>query len=230
MALFKNPEARKRIRTMTNDTFGSYFVLDATKIGYLRIRFSDREPVYAAEEQNWDDRAQAFHRESTDIQELSDGIKAFTGLVAAILSADHRVMLIDEPEAFLHPVLARKLGVKLTELASERDANVLASTHSAGFLMGCVESGNVNVVRLTYKKNKKATARHLPSERLRGMMKDPLLRSTGVLGGLFHEGVVVCEQDSDRALYQEVNHRLLASERPGAANTLFLSVPNETFP
>ena len=150
--------------------------------------------------------------------------------MAAILSAGHRVILIDEPEAFLHPVLARKLGVKLTELASERDANVLASTHSADFLMGCVESGNVNVVRLTYKKNKKATARHLPSERLREMMKDPLLRSTGVLGGLFHEGVVVCEQDSDRALYQEVNHRLLASERPGAANTLFLSVPNETFP
>ena len=70
--------------------------------------------------------------------------------MAAILSADHRVMLIDEPEAFLHPVLARKLGVKLTELASERDANVLASTHSADFLMGCVESGNVKVVRLTY--------------------------------------------------------------------------------
>lgn len=222
MALFKNLEARRRIRKITHNAFERYFVLDATNVGHLRIRFSKREPEDSAEEQNWDDRAQAFHAEATDIRELSDGMKAFTGLVAALLSADHRVMLIDEPEAFLHPVLARKLGATITNLASERDANVLASTHSADFLMGCVESGDVNVVRLTYR-NESATARHLASADLKQMMRDPLLRSTGVLSGLFHEGVVVCEQDGDRAFYQEVNHRLSLDGRGNAENTLFLN-------
>jgi hypothetical protein len=55
------------------------------------------------------------------------------------------------------------------------------------------------------------------------MMKDPLLRSTGVLGGLFHEGVVVGENDGDRSLYQEVNHRLSVAGRSSAENTLFLN-------
>lgn len=222
MALFKNPEARRRIRKITWNAFQRYFVLDATNMGHLRIRFSKREPQDSSEEQNWDDRAQAFHAAATDIRDLSDGMKAFTGLVAALLSADHRVMLIDEPEAFLHPILAGKLGATITNLASERDANVLASTHSADFLMECVESGDVNVVRLTYR-DERATARHLASADLKQMMRDPLLRSTGVLSGLFHEGVVVCEQDGDRALYQEVNHRLSLNGRGSAENALFLN-------
>ncbi len=153
---------------------------------------------------------------------MSDGVKAFTGLTAALLSYDYRVMLIDEPEAFLHPILARELGGKVTELATERNANVFASTHSPDFLMECVEAGKVDVVRLTYK-DKVPTARHLPAEGLRQMMKDPLLRSTGVLGGLFHEGVIVAENDTDRVVYQEVNQRLLAGKRDGAGNTLFLN-------
>jgi len=88
--------------------------------------------------------------------------------------------------------------------------------------MGCVETGTVNVVRLTFQDGK-ATARHLPSEQLRQMMREPLLRSTGVLGGLFYEGVVVCEADTDRAVYQEVNQRLSMSERGAARNTLFMN-------
>lgn len=221
LAIFQDKDLRKQMRQMTYDAFEEYFVLDAINIGHLRIRLSKREPEDSAEEQNWDDRAREFHSKNSLIDERSDGVKAFTGLTAALLSYDYRVMLIDEPEAFLHPVLARKLGSKVTELALQRDANVFASTHSPEFLMGCVETGNVNVVRLTYK-DKVPTARHLSAEGLRQMMKDPLLRSTGVLGGLFHEGVVVGEHDTDRALYQEVNYRLTTDVLGGAQSSLML--------
>ena len=226
-AIWRDDRARERIREITADAFGLYFVLDKTDGEVFRIRMSDRAPMDVSEEQGTDERTQVFHGRAHDIAELSDGVRAFTGLTAAVMSADYRIMLIDEPEAFLHPPLTRKLGKRLTQLASDRGANVLASTHSPEFLMGCVQSGkSVNVVRLTWRAGV-PTARLLPAAKLDALMKDPLLRSTGVLGALFHEGAIVCEADADRVFYAEINERLLAARAGGADGCLFLNAQNK---
>ncbi len=173
------------------------------------------------------ERARRFHSQATEISEFSDGVGAYTGLTAAVLCSDFKVMLVDEPEAFLHPPLARRLGRTLAELASERDGNVFASTHSSEFVMGAVQSGTpVNIVRLTFRNNT-PTATLLEATDLRSLMRDPLLRSTGVLAALFHEGAVVGEGDRDRAFYQEINERLLAEKSKGADDCLFLNAHNK---
>jgi energy-coupling factor transporter ATP-binding protein EcfA2 len=227
-ALWRDDAARLGIREITADAFGLHFVVDrTTSDGLYRIRMAERAPMDHEEEQGEDDRAMAFLSRAHDIAQLSDGLRAFTGLTAAVMSADYRIMLVDEPEAFLHPPLARKLGKRLTQLASQRGANVLASTHSPEFLMGCVQSGHrVNVVRLTWRGGV-ATARLLGAGKLDEMMKDPLLRSTGVLGALFHEGAIVCEADADRVFYSEINERLLAARAGGADGCLFLNAQNK---
>ena len=59
-------------------------------------------------------------------------------------------------------------------------------------------------------------------------MRNPLLRSTRVLDGLFYEFVVVTEADADRAFYQEVNERLLRYKPEwGIPNCLFLNAQNK---
>jgi hypothetical protein len=59
-------------------------------------------------------------------------------------------------------------------------------------------------------------------------MRNPLLRSTGVLGALFYEFVIVTESDADRAFYQEVNERLLRYKPElGIPNCLFLNAQNK---
>ena len=227
-ALWRDHAARHAIRDITADAFGLHFVVDRTTAdGLFRIRMSERPPMDDDEEQGEDDRAMAFLSRAHDIAQMSDGVRAFTGLTAAVMSADYRIMLVDEPEAFLHPPLTRKLGKRLTQLASQRGANVLVSTHSPEFLMGCVQSRHpVNVVRLTWRQGV-PSARLLSAARLDEMMKDPLLRSTGVLGALFHEGAIVCEADADRVFYSEINERLLAARAGGADGCLFLNAQNK---
>jgi hypothetical protein len=226
-ALFRDDEARERIREITHDAFGLYFVIDPTEATHLRVRMSERAPMDDDEEQSITDRSRAFHGRASDIDQMSDGIRAFTGLTAALLSDDYRIMLVDEPEAFLHPPLIRKLGKRLTQLAAERGANVLAATHSPDFVMGCITAGQaVNIVRLTWRRNVPG-ARLLSADKLSTMMRDPLLRSTGVLGALFHEGAVVCEADADRVFYAEVNERLLAHRAGGADGVVFLNAQNK---
>src|SRR5207247_11230495 len=189
----------------------------------FRIRLSPRAPANDLEERGIHADAVRFHASAQLIDQASDGVKAFTGIVTELVAGDPLVLLIDEPEAFLHPALASKLGYEVSRAAVQSDKRVFASTHSPAFVMGCIQSGApINIVRLTYRSGV-ATARVLPSSEILELMRHPLLRSTGVLSGLFYEFVVVTESDADRAFYQEVNERLLSFKPDsGIPNCLFI--------
>lgn len=226
--LFRDDAKRHEVRRIVLDAFGRHFVLDPTHLGQLRIRLSERAPRDDIEERGIHADAVRFHAAAQVIDEASDGVKAFTGIVTEVMAGDPSVVLVDEPEAFLHPSLASKLAQEVARAALSADKRVFVSTHSPQFVMGCIQSGApVNIIRLTYRAGV-ATARVLPSVEILELMRHPLLRSTGLLSGLFYEFVVVTESDADRAFYQEVNERLLQF-RPewGIPNCLFLNAQNK---
>lgn len=226
--LFRDDAKRSEVRRILFEAFNLHFVLDPTHLGQLRIRFSLRTPVNDIEERGIHDAAVKFHSAALSIDEMSDGVKAFTGMITQIIAGDPKILLIDEPEAFLHPALAFQLGNEIARLSSTTKKNLFVSTHSADFVMGCIQSGApVNIVRLTYRSGV-ATVRVLRNDEILQLMRNPLLRSTGVLRGLFYESVVVTESDTDRAFYQEVNERLLRfSPSAGIPNCLFLNAQNK---
>lgn len=226
--LFREDAKRHEVRRIVHEAFGRYFVLDPTNLGQLRIRLSERPPRDDIEERGIHADAVRFHAAAQIIDEASDGVKAFTGIVTELMAGDPSIVLIDEPEAFLHPSLASKLGQEVARAALSADKRVFASTHSPQFVMGCIQSGApVNIIRLTYRGGV-ATARVLPSDEILELMRHPLLRSTGVLSGLFYEFVVVTESDADRAFYQEVNERLLQFKPEwGIPNCLFINAQNK---
>lgn len=226
--LFRDDAKRHEVRRIVSEAFGTYFVLDPTGLGQFRIRLATRPPVNNLEERGIHAEALNFHAAAQLIDHASDGVKAFTGIVTEVMAGDPKVVLIDEPEAFLHPSLASKLGYEVSRAALTADKRVLVSTHSPTFVMGCIQSGApVNIIRLTYRGGV-ATARVLPSNDILTLMRNPLLRSTGVISGLFYEFVVVTESDADRAFYQEINERLLRFKSEwGIPNCLFINAQNK---
>ena len=207
MRLFQSPEDLKRLRVHVYEAFDRHLALDATSMTTCQFVLAREDP--GDHERSFGSLAALeYFKAAEPVSELSDGVKSYIGLHATLLSRDDRIILLDEPEAFLHPPLARLLGHNLTMLAAERGATIIAATHSPFFLMGCIEARQTtSVVRLGYR-NSVPTARSLSSVELRRIMNDPLLRSTGLLNALFHQHVIVCEGDSDQAFYQEVNERL----------------------
>ncbi|MDK4711573.1 AAA family ATPase [Rhizobium sp. CNPSo 4039] len=216
---------RERLRKIIYESTGLYFALDASAGDQLQVRFSEAQPP---NERSLEDATLDYMRAAAGVDRVSDGIKAFTGILVQLHAGDHKVITIDEPEAFLHPGLAFKLGKELARGAVEEGKLIFASTHSAQFLMGAISSGAlVNIVRLTYTGGI-ATARLLSNNQLRILMQDPLLRSVGVLDGLFYSHVIVGEANADRAFYQEVNERLLAQgDARGIPHALFLNADNK---
>ena len=225
-ALFVDDLRRSKLKQATKEAFDFYVMIDPTQPGQFRFCTSESLPARPEIERSLSDEALAYFSRAKSIDAASDGVKAYTGIIAAVLSTEFQTILIDEPEAFLHPPLARKLGVFLSEIARDRGATVFVATHSADFLSGCVQSGApVDVVRMTYDRGI-ASARMLSNEKLTPLMRDPLLRSTGVLSALFYRGAVVCEADTDRAFYAEVNERLLRWSQGGVVDTVFLNAQN----
>ncbi|MBX9848029.1 MAG: ATP-binding protein, partial [Rhodocyclaceae bacterium] len=202
--LFVSNDARTEVRRIVHEAFGKYLVVDPTNIGQLRFRLSARAPEDDREEQGWDDRARNFHGAATHLSEASDGVKAFVGMLTTLIAGEPNVTLIDEPEAFLHPTLSSRLGKEITAALTGTNKRLFAATHSSSFLMGCVQGGvPINIVRVTYDSGT-STARLLSQDRLVPLMRNPLLRSIGVLDALFYNAVVVTESDADRAFYSEI--------------------------
>jgi len=223
--LLRDNLKRKKVRDLVHEAFGRFFVVDPTSLNNLQIRLSAVAPENEMVERSFTDAASQFFAEAQHIRECSDGVQAFTGLVMTVVAGEEKIMLIDEPEAFLHPALANTLGKRLSELMAEREGNLLVSTHSPSFVMGCLQSGKgLNIVRLTHdQSNKQSTARLLTSEKVTELFKDPLLRSTGVMQALFHQAVIVTEADSDRAFYSEMNERISDEAGSSLAGALFLN-------
>ena len=226
-ALFRDDQLRQSVRELVSDGLGMYFVLDPTNTGQVRVRLSLVAPPSAAVERRLDQPAVEFQSRALPIETQSDGIQCFVGLIAATAGLPHQLILVDEPEAFLHPPLARRIGSALANAARQREGRVIAATHSSAFVMGALESGvDVLVVRMTYEPGRgAATVRSLRPSLLRPLTHDPLLRSSRALDGLFHRAVIVGEADADRVLYEEVNRRLVAAGR-GVRDALFINAQN----
>jgi len=149
------------------------------------------------------------------IQQQGDGIRSYIGILLAALATPWPVLLIDEPEAFLHPPQARALGRQLAEVAVNA-RQIIVATHSADMIRGLLDGppGSVSLNRLTREGEVNHVA-SLPAEGVHEMWGDPLLRFSSTIDGLFHTAAVVCESDSDCRYYEAVLTSVVqAGERP----------------
>lgn len=222
VALLQDTNLREEVRRSIYDAVDLYLSLDLTNPRTIVVKLSDEKPEEIHEIQ-WGEEAKKYHGRTLPLASYGDGYKAFVGLTLATAIPNAKVFLVDEPEAFLHPPLAKKLGAHLSKLAKRQDIKMLLSTHSSEFLMGCIEADrDVNVVRLTYRAGV-PSARLLDGPTLSQLLNDPIMRQSNVLNGLFHEGVLLTEDDMDRVFYQEINARLKSANRAHAKDCLFLN-------
>ena len=222
--LFQDESARGSARALIYDAFRLNLIVDPTNLGTFRLRLTPETAL--SDEQSLNQDARAFHSRATHIKEASDGVQAYVGIITAVVAGEYHTILMDEPEAFLHPPLARKLGRQLAGLAMSRSGSLLASTHSADFLLGCIQgSQDVRVVRLEYQ-NGKSKGRLVDSNKLRSLFQNPLMRSTNATSALFYDGVIVTESDNDRAFYSEIYYRL-SEEEPDLPSILFVNAQNK---
>lgn len=217
--LIRNEKTRRAFENAFKGAFHQNLIVDSWGANTrLRLSGSERQEDFAHRSVDGLPSAELADRLAALplLEAQSDGIRAFSGLLLTLITVKHPVLMLDEPETFLHPPQARLLGEYLGRLRGE--GQLFIATHSLDILLGLLQqaSARVMVVRLS-RRDEQTTALTVDSEAVRTLWRDPLLRFSRALDGLFHEGVVICEGDTDSQFYSAVSYHLAAETAPRAS-------------
>lgn len=146
-----------------------------------------------------------YQREVDSLPSLDnqgDGVRSLLGILLPLVTAAYSVVVLDEPELFLHPPQSFALGKEIGRIAQNNRLQVILATHDKNLLAGLLDSSApLSVVRLL-RDNQTVTAHQLSSADIRVIWDDPVLKYSNVLDGLFHELVILAENERDCRFYQ----------------------------
>lgn len=206
---YREPKLERELDLLSKSAFDLGVTVDRYAGGMIPLRVGTRPDFEHTDGVPTEDFLSKLGAMPT-LEEQGDGVKSFLGLLLQLTAGSQQVILVDEPEAFLHPPQARLLGKLLAQRAVNQQ--VFIATHSSAILQGSLESGvPITIVRLTREQDVNHAA-VLSDAALKELWSDPLLRYSDVLEGLFYDAVVLCESDSDCRYYAAVRDVLYPEE------------------
>ena len=195
--------ATEIVRECIRKIFGIDIFLNPFNLGTLEFKVGDDFSFVSNNPQ------EAFKQLSgyPILDTQGDGLRSVLGMISAIVSTKKPVLLLDEPEAFLHPPQALQLGEIISGLV-EPSQQIFIATHSADFLRGLLSSTRDAVIIHLDRVENITEANVLDSATLNQIITDPLLSSSRVLEGMFYKGVVATEADADAVFYQRLFQKI----------------------
>lgn len=200
-------DSTEKVRQCTKKIFEKDFFLNPFNLGTLEYRIGTDFSSVSPNPQ--DAFVQLSSYPLLDIQ--GDGMRSVLGIISAIVSVKKPIILLDEPEAFLHPPQALQLGEVISELVGVSQ-QIFIATHSADFLRGLLSSTRDAVIIHLDRTDNITEANVLDSVTLDKIVTDPLLSSSRVLEGMFYKGVVATEADADSVFYQRLFQKIGAAD------------------
>ena len=201
--LYRDKGLEEELSDISASAFGTPALLDRYAGLRVHLLFGER-PEWRGDEGVPTEEYLGELRRLPVVHDQGDGVRSFLGLMLELVVGDFHWLLVDEPEAFLHPPQAHLLGAKMAEHAS-RGRQVILATHSSHVLRGVLSANepNTQVIRITRSGDVNPVS-VLDPEDVRKLWDDPLLRYSEVLDGLFQDAVVLCEGNADCRYYSSV--------------------------
>ncbi|AUP38755.1 hypothetical protein SaSA375_1507 [Streptococcus agalactiae] len=155
-----------------------------------------------------------------DLQDQGDGIRNTVAILSSLIVNENSLILIDEPEAFLHPPQARTLGKNVVKLS--RDKQLFISTHNIDFIRGALEedASRIKIIKID-RLGSQNVFNLIDNSSISKISSDKNLKYTNILNGLFYNQVILCENESDCKFYSAI---LEYVDLTTYQNTLFCAV------
>ncbi len=204
---------------------GLHLLLDDTQRIHLSLRTSMTLPDQAG------DAIEAVRQfeAMTALEDQGDGVKSFASVVLSMLLGQGRVILLDHPDAFLHPQQARQLGEWIATNAAKLSCQVFVSTRDPAFIAG-LHQGKNDIGLVTLARTDASTSfRSISAEASQRLVQFPLLANQQAINALFCESAVVIPENDDQVIYEMVARQELGATRVrfyhahGGANVTFVA-------
>src|SRR5690606_38897529 len=104
--LFIQKDNEDLLKLAFNEAFGMDIILDYSGLKDFCLRVAKEFPEIPEDPR----KAYLITKDFNKIDNQGDGFRSFVGIVLSLLFSKDRIILLDEPEAFLHPAQSRYLG------------------------------------------------------------------------------------------------------------------------
>lgn len=207
--LYDDSDLMNKVSDIFKKAFNKDLIFDYRGGSKLPIHIVDREDF-----KNINDRVSNEFidklRNYPLLDQQGDGIKSYAGILFETIAFNYNISLIDEPEAFLHPPQMRKLGQTLAE---EVKGQLIVATHSSDIMRGFLEGtkGEIKIIRIQ-RNNDMNSIHEVDQESIKKLWSQPNLKYSNALDSIFHEQVIICEDDSDCRLINYVADYITENE------------------
>ena len=200
--LFKSDKLEKKICGYFRQAFGIDLTVYRLGGAQFPLLVGDHPSLCAGEDRISESYCRRLLDSTVPLQEQGDGMRSFTSVVLHLLAVvTPSILLLDEPEAFLHPPQAKLLGELIAEKRRSQ-AQLFVATHSADVLNGLLKAapGHLRLLRIRREGGINRVT-ELDKNRAKAISSDPVMSFSSVMSGVFHERVIICESESDCMFY-----------------------------
>lgn len=157
-----------------------------------------------------------YMENATQLRNEGDGFRSYVTILLTVMGASKPILLMDEPEAFLHPTYAMELGKQLGTMLAESSAlhNAFISTHSSYFLQGILESAASDLSLIRLKRNgNKSTFNIVDKDKIE-TLKNRSDYSPQYIDALFSKKAILVEASRDAIIYSAICDKISEIDNP----------------
>ena len=203
--LYSDDLLENRISQYFQRAFGEDLIVFRNGGSQIPLLTGNRPTFEKGEDRVSTSYAKRLRDSTVALHEQGDGMRSFASVILGLLApTTPTVLLLDEPEAFLHPPQALLLGEIIAREKSSR-AQLFVATHSPDVLHGLINVApdHLRVLRMQ-RDGDVNRIRELDKELVKTISTDPLMKYSSVMSGVFHERVIICEADADCMFYSSI--------------------------
>lgn len=220
--LYADSNIEERLSGYFKNAFGLELIVLKGGGSEIPLLVGGNVPLESGEDRTSKSYLERLMRKASPLMEQGDGMRSFASVILEMLAnRAPSILLLDEPEAFLHPPQARLLG---EFLAKERraGAQMFIATHSPDVLVGLLNIApeQLRVIRIQ-RDDDINNVKELEKAKAKEIASDPLMKYSSVLSGIFYKRVIICEADADCLFYQAILSQPSVNEGP-QPDVLFL--------
>ena len=203
--LYLEDDLERKISRYFEQAFGKELCVFRLGGNQIPLRVGKRPTPQGGEDRISKSYNERLLRLSAPLEQQGDGMRSFATVILHLLvTRTPSILILDEPEAFLHPPQAKLLGELIAKERSPR-SQLFVATHSPDVIQGLLNEApdNLRMIRMR-REGDINHVKELDKERAKEISLDPLMKYSSALAGVFHERVIICESDSDCMFYSSI--------------------------
>ena len=203
--LYSDDQLEQKISEYFKRAFGEDLIVYRAGGNQLPLFVGERLAPKSGEDRISNPYLERLRTSAKPLKDQGDGMRSFASVILHLLAPiTPSILLLDEPEAFLHPPQARLLGEIIAKEKSPR-AQLFVATHSSDVLHGLINVApdHLRVLRIQ-RDGGINRVKELDKALVKVISTDPLMKYSSVMSGVFHERVIICESDADCMFYSSI--------------------------